>query len=68
MIKKVKITKIEEWVPLFGFCKGFVVVVRKGCGKIGGARFRVFTLESRLLWYLVGSVCFEGFLKSEIKS
>ena len=46
VIKKVKITKIEEWVPLFGFCKGFVVV-KRGCGKIGGAKGRSAILSKK---------------------
>ena len=40
-----------------------VVVVRRACGKIGGARFRVFALESRLRWYLIGGGRFEGFFE-----
>ena len=38
-------------VPGFWVCKGFVVVVRKGCGMVGGVKFMVCDHKDVLLWY-----------------
>ena len=38
--------------PVFGFCKGFVVVLRGGCMLIRGLRLRVFDLDCKKRWYL----------------
>ena len=35
----------ENYVP-------FVVIVKRGCGLIRGARFIICDLESKLLWYM----------------
>ena len=46
--------------PLFGVCKGFVVVIRRGCGVIRGPRSIVFDHKTHLLWYLIYKMGFKG--------
>ena len=38
--------------PLFKFCKGFLVIKRKGCGLVTRARLRICDRNKGLLWYL----------------
>lgn len=45
--EKWKISETEEWVCLrvFGFCKGLMVVVRKGCAIIESSKSIILDLK-----------------------
>ena len=60
-IEKAKMNEIAPNVAFFGVCGGFVVVIREGCGKIGGMRLSIFDMGCNLRWYLWLSGGFERF-------
>ena len=47
--------KLREGGPDFKVCKGFVVVVRKGCALITESKLPIFDLEFHLRWYIIKS-------------
>ena len=46
VIKKVKMWKIKGYGAYFWVCRGFVMIVRRGCGKIGGVEVKLFLIAS----------------------
>ena len=54
-IKKVKISKKKDMVPLFWDWVDFVVIVRKGCGWFGEVKTEIFDHERWLRWWVVKS-------------
>ena len=54
--------------PLFVICEIFVAILMRGCVKIRASKSIVCAIDGRLLWYMIKSKGFEGFLKRECKS
>ena len=50
-IKKAKRAKLSNMAPLFGDCELFTVVLRKGCGVLGGSEGQNLDCYDNL-WYL----------------
>ena len=48
LVKKAKIAKMDHLAPLFGFCKGLVVIQREGCGVLGEFRLTTFDPDYEL--------------------
>ena len=59
--------KIKGVIHLLRFCKGFVVVVRRGCCKIGEYKLMIYDHGAQLRWYMYNSRSLGDFCESEMK-
>lgn len=50
--KSRKCAKVGDVRPLFAFCGGLVVVIKRGCGCFGVSGMIIFDIESKRRWYL----------------